>query len=93
MIYVLYVFASIGILFLLNKLTKFVHNFKEHYEYLKELKLTHWDRSHKLSEIEWNGKHLKNDFDRHMQNSHSDAKCCDVQVSSTIPVKKVIGRK
>ena len=93
MIYVLYVFASIGILFLLNKLTKFVHNFKEHYEYLKELKSTHWKRESALSEIEWNGKHLKNDFDRHMQNSHSDNKCGSSVQLEPKPVKKVIGRK
>ena len=76
MMYVLYVFDIIGIFFLLNKLCRFHNNFKEHYDYLKEQKETHWQRNNELSEIEWAGKHLKNDFDRHMQNFHSDIKCC-----------------
>lgn len=71
MLYVLYVLATIGIIFLLNKITRFIHNFKEHYEYLKELKSKHWERIDELSKIEWAGKHLQGDFNIHLKEYHS----------------------
>lgn len=57
---VLVMFAIIGCMFITVQLIKFFINFKEHYDYLKEIKEKHWEYKNYLSKIEWDARNALN---------------------------------